>query len=181
MAVKQGTVGNCEVKGPFRGNKGPFFRHGITVDGEEFSALSNSQQPMASSGDIVEFTYEVNVKAGVEYKNINAQSFRVTGRGAPTTNPARSGGSNTPPSSTGFDNRSLEIKAGRAVNNAVILFQMGHTETLDTALREAVALEVKSDKYYSRIYKEEMEKLEMAIAAKRAAAAPPPVAEDPLY
>lgn len=170
MAVKQGTVATVEVLGPFQGPKSDYFRQNVTVDGEMYSMFSSTNAPAASAGDIVEFTYEINSKSGKQYRNINGKSFSVTGKGVAPAASVASGRA----SSMGITDRNLEIKAGRAVNNAVSLFQMGQAESLEAALKEAVELEVYVDRAYSRMYAAASKRLDDKIAERRTVASPPP-------
>lgn len=52
----------------------------------------------------------------------------------------------------GPSNKTLEIKAGRACNNAALLLSCGNVSTIEDGLKEAIRLEVLSDNYYQKIY-----------------------------
>jgi len=116
------------------------------------------------AGDTVQFFAKGREKAGKTYWDKDgpiklvakgngaapAQSAAPAQRAAPAS-PAASA---PRPASTGPSDRNTEIKAGRAVNNAVSLHVVGVTgaETLTKALALAIKLERYADENYAALY-----------------------------
>ncbi len=64
-----------------------------------------------------------------------------------------------PPHNFAIGEKNLQIKSGRAVNTATLLFVNKHVDTLEAGLREAIRIEVLADQWYEKVYAEELNKL----------------------
>jgi len=172
----QGTVQSINSR-ETNGKFGPGFQFFIDIQddtGNTITVSSNGKKPDPAGkgsdgnwrsitvGAVIHALYTVNG----QYNNSKASQITVLQDGGPSTaqapapaNPAASQPHQAPQGGGNFDAKTLGIKAGRAVNVAAQLVAAGIVTDVESGLREAIRLEVLSDKYYTKIYASEQEKL----------------------
>lgn len=188
----QGTVTDIKVIPKHSDQYGPYNQFFVDLDnGLSLSLKGSKPSPNGKGPDGKWQTFGVGGQISAfytqngEYNNTKSGQVTVLNQGnsgavqqsAPQpSGTATVGGPPAAPAAgtPSLGGKTLEIKAGRAVNVASNLFVAGHVKTVEDGLREAVRLEVLADKYYGRLYEEEKQKIEAPASAPQPQPQPVP-------